>query len=74
VRVVASSLLCLLAACSSTNRVEVRIVNTTPVPLVIRSKTAIFSHTMILPPGGSWTGWVDRRIVGKTAEVVIGNK
>lgn len=67
-------LLLLMAACSTQNRVEVRIVNTTPAPLVIRSKTAIFSHTMILPPGGSWTGWVDRRIVGRTAEIVVGNK
>ena len=71
VRRVAFALLLAICSCSSTERVTVTITNRSTQPIVIRARTWIFSRTLVLPPGGSWNGVVDRRVIGKTAEIFV---
>lgn len=55
------------------NKVQVKITNTSPYPLVIRAGTSIFGVSLILMPGQSWSGVLDRRWVGSTATISVEN-
>ncbi|MBI2930217.1 MAG: hypothetical protein HYY16_01080 [Planctomycetes bacterium] len=69
------ALLCLvpLAACSFSpeHRVDLTIRNQTQKTVKLRASTFLFSRTIVLRPGESWSGWWDRRFVGKNAAFEI---
>lgn len=66
-------LILVLCGCATApeNKVQVKITNTSPFPLEIRAATSIFGVSVILMPGQSWSGVVDRRWVGATASITV---
>lgn len=65
--------LLVLAGCATSpeNRVEVSIRNTTREVLVIKAGSGILGTSVVIPPGGSWSGWIDRRWIGGSAWVEV---
>ena len=63
----------LLGGCATApgNNIELKITNTAPFPLVIHTGVSIFSVSVILMPGQTWTGTVDRRWVATSATISI---
>lgn len=68
---IATILLFLVCGCSASHKVEIRLVNTTPYPLTMTAQTWLFRGAIVLPPGGSWSGFVDRRFVGPRVDVTV---
>jgi hypothetical protein len=68
-----AALLGLLAGCAAapetTTALTIR--NKTPELLEVKVGSGIFSTTVYLPPGGGWSGTVDRRWIQNSAWVEI---
>jgi hypothetical protein len=67
------ALLTILAGCTASpeNRVQIKVTNTTPMPLTFRAGSSIFATSVTVLPGGSWSGWIDRRFVGSAGWVTV---
>lgn len=63
----------LLAGCATSpeNKTELTIRNNTTELLVVQVGSGILGTTVYLPPGGGWSGWVDRRWIQNSAWVQI---
>lgn len=63
----------LLAGCATSPdaRTQVTIKNLTMDPLEIKVGSGILGTTVYLPPGGGWSGFIDRRWIGNSAWVEI---
>jgi len=59
--------LMLTGCATSGNTINISIKNTTPYPLTICVGTSIFQKSVIIMPGQTWTGWVDRRLISSEA-------
>jgi hypothetical protein len=72
-RLLVLALTLILAGCATSqeNKVEISIRNTTMEPLVIRVGSGIFTTSIMIPPGGRWSGWVDRRLIGSSGWATI---
>jgi hypothetical protein len=58
----------LLAGCATAgNTINLSITNTTPYPLTLCMGTSIFQKSVIIMPGQTWKGWVDRRLISSEA-------
>lgn len=62
-----------LAGCTASpeNRTEVTIKNHTTELLAVQVGSGILGTVVYLPPGGGWSGWIDKRWIGGTAVVEI---
>lgn len=48
------------------NKVNIKVTNTTGTPLKFQAGMSIFGTSIIVMPGETWTGWVDRRLIGSS--------
>lgn len=53
------------------NRINITIKNDTPMPIVIKGGNYLGSTSITIPPGVTWSGWIDRRIIFSPTWVVI---
>jgi hypothetical protein len=67
----AASLVLCGCASSPENRVSVTIRNATDAPLVVKCGSSVFGTSVVLPPGVTWSGVIDRRWVGSSGWVVV---
>ena len=72
-KIVVLAILFVLSGCatSTENKITVSITNTTPFPMTIRCGTSIFGTSVVVMPGQTWSGWVDRRLIGSKAWATI---
>ena len=66
-------LLLLLAGCaaSSENKIDATIRNDTPIPFVVKVATPLGTTTVVIPPGSTWSGSIDRRLIISPVKLVV---
>lgn len=66
-------LLLFLAGCtiSRENKIDATIRNDMPVPLVVKVFTPLGSTTVVIPPGETWSGSLDRRLIISPVKLVV---
>lgn len=62
-----------LAGCavSPENKIDATIRNDTPVPFVVKVFTPLGSTTVVIPPGATWSGSLDRRLIISPVRLVV---
>lgn len=68
-----AAMVAVLAGCATSpeNRIDATIKNDTPMPLVIKVSTPLGSTTVVIPPGATWSGSVDRRLIFSPVKLVV---
>jgi len=66
-------LLAFLTGCavSPENRIDATIRNDTTIPFVVKVFTPLGSTTVVIPPGATWSGSLDRRLIISPVKLVV---
>lgn len=66
-------LLLLLVGCAASgeNKIDATIRNDTPIPFVVKVFTPLGSTTVVIPPGATWSGSLDRRLIISPVKLVV---
>jgi hypothetical protein len=63
----------LLGGCTTSqgNKIEATIRNDTPMPFVVKVYTPLGTETVTIPPGATWSGSVDKRLILSPVKLVV---
>jgi len=65
--------LALLSGCMvpAENVIDATIRNDTPIPFVVKVSTPLGPTSVVIPPGTTWSGRVDRRLIPSRISLVV---